>query len=144
MLVPEILVLFVCPSGCGRHGALGAIETGNKQRVAYLCIDETDIVCGRYESMIPQAVNEMINRAEDKPKALFIFVSCLDDLLGTDLVKYVADPDTKLPAITLPVSHILEIRKCIIAFYPSICIIKEQSEPTEILLSVYFCKIKGK
>lgn len=84
MLVPEIQVLFVCPSGCGRHGALGAIETGHKKQVAYLCIDETDIVSGRYESMVPQAVDELISRADHKPKAVFIFVSCLDDLLGTD------------------------------------------------------------
>lgn len=84
MLVPESQVLFVCPSGCGRHGALGAIETRNKNRVAYLCIDEADIVSGRYEEMVPQAVEEMINRLDSKPKAFFIFVSCLDDLLGTD------------------------------------------------------------
>ena len=44
MLVPESYQLFVCPSACGRHGALGAIEHGNKERLSYLYIDEADIV----------------------------------------------------------------------------------------------------
>ncbi|MGL6220769.1 MAG: nitrogenase component 1 [Lacrimispora sphenoides] len=84
MLVPESYQLFVCPFACGRHGALGAIGHGLKDRLSYLYIDESDIVSGGYEDLIPEAVAELLETLEKKPKVLMIFVSCLDDLLGTD------------------------------------------------------------
>ena len=84
MLVPESYQLFVCPSACGRHGALGAIEHGNKDRLSYLYIDEADIVSGSYEDLILEGVDALLEVLEEQPKAMFIFVSCLDDLLGTD------------------------------------------------------------
>ncbi|WP_312442512.1 nitrogenase component 1 [Lacrimispora sp.] len=84
MLVPESYQLFVCPFACGRHGALGAIGHGLKDRLSYLYIDESDIVSGGYEDLIPEAVAELLEALEKRPKVLMIFVSCLDDLLGTD------------------------------------------------------------
>ena len=59
MLVPESYQLFVCPSACGRHGALGAIEHGNKERLSYLYIDEADIVSGSYEDLILEGVDAL-------------------------------------------------------------------------------------
>lgn len=84
MLVPESYQLFVCPFACGRHGALGAIGHGIKDRLSYLYIEESDIVSGSYEKLIPEAVTELLDTLEKRPKVLMIFVSCLDDLLGTD------------------------------------------------------------
>ncbi len=84
MLVPESYQLFVCPFACGRHGAIGAIVQGLKHRLSYLYIDEADIVSGGYEQLICEAVEELLNELETRPKVLMIFVSCIDDLLGTD------------------------------------------------------------
>lgn len=84
MLVPESYQLFVCPSACGRHGALGAVMHGHKKRLSYLYIDEADIVSGSYEEQIIEAVEYLLKHLPQKPKVLFIGVSCLDDLLGTD------------------------------------------------------------
>lgn len=84
MMIPESYQLFVCPFACGRHGALGAIGHGLKDRLSYLYIDESDIVSGGYEDLIPEAVAELLENLEKRPKVLMIFVSCLDDLLGTD------------------------------------------------------------
>ncbi|MEA4925690.1 MAG: nitrogenase component 1 [Syntrophomonadaceae bacterium] len=84
MLVPESYQLFVCPFACGRHGAIGAIAQGFKHRLSYLYIDEADIVSGGYEQLIGEAVDELLKALDFKPKVLMIFVSCLDDLLGTD------------------------------------------------------------
>ena len=85
-LIPESYQLFVAPFACGRHGALGGILNGVKERISYLYIDEADIVSGHYENLIPDAVNELFDALPKKPKVLAIFVSCLDDLLGTDHV----------------------------------------------------------
>jgi nitrogenase molybdenum-iron protein alpha/beta subunit len=83
MLVPESYQLFVCPSACGRHGAISAKLLGYKDRLSYLYLDEADIVSGGYEALIIESVDELF-AAIEKPKALLIVVSCLDDLLGTD------------------------------------------------------------
>lgn len=84
LLLPGVHLLFVCPAACGRHGALAAIEQGIKPRVSYLCIDEVDIVTGNYEELVAEAASAIVERAANSLRALFIFVSCLDDLLATD------------------------------------------------------------
>ena len=58
-LVPESHQLFVSPFACGRHGALGGALNGIKDEVSYVYIDESDIVSGGYEELIPNAVDEM-------------------------------------------------------------------------------------
>lgn len=83
MLVPESYQLFVCPSACGRHGALGAVKQGFKKRLCYFYLEESDIISG-YENAILEAVEELFERLGFQPNVLFIFVSCLDDLIGTD------------------------------------------------------------
>ncbi len=86
-LIPESHQLFVAPFACGRHGALGGELNGIKDRISYLYIDESDIVSGGYEDLIPDAVGELLENLERKPKVIIIFVTCLDDLLGTDHVQ---------------------------------------------------------
>lgn len=83
MLMPESCQLFVCPPACGRHGALGAIRQGFKNRLSYLYLEESDIVSG-YDNAIIETVGEFLERRKDRPKVMVIFVSCLDDLIGTD------------------------------------------------------------
>ncbi len=83
-LVPEVHLLFVSPSACGRHGALGALQHGFKERVSYLAITREDIIAG-YDGLVEEAVDELLRRKKPAPKAIMIFVSCLDDLIGTDL-----------------------------------------------------------
>lgn len=83
MLVPESCQLFVSPPACGRHGALGAVRQGFKDRLFYLCLEESDIVSG-YDRAIMETTEELFRRLPHRPKVLLIFVSCLDDLIGTD------------------------------------------------------------
>jgi hypothetical protein len=83
-MVPESHLLFVCPAACGRHGAIAAIEQGYRKKVSYLCINDNEIVLGGYEAEIERGVRELMTRVKPRPKALLIFVSCIDDLLGTD------------------------------------------------------------
>ncbi|MDR2103372.1 MAG: nitrogenase component 1 [Treponema sp.] len=84
LLVPEVYLLFVCPAACGRHGAIAAIEQGYRNRLGYLCINDNEIVLGGYEAEIEKGVRELLDRVKPRPRALMIFVSCIDDLLGTD------------------------------------------------------------
>lgn len=105
MMVPESHQLFVCPFACGRHGAISAITQGFKQRLSYLYIDEADIVSGGYEELICQAVDELLYELEYKTKVLMIFVSCLDDLLGTDHEAFLQVLRRRHPDMRFTVCH---------------------------------------
>ncbi len=83
-LVPESYLLFVCPFACGRHTALGSVDNGIKDRVSYLFIAEADIISGDYEQMIIDNVETLFEALPKRPKVLFTFTACIDDLLGTD------------------------------------------------------------
>lgn len=86
-LIPESYTLFVSPAACGRHGALAARMEERKNRVSYLFLSEDDIVSGGYEDLLIQAVGKLLKHLEKchkVPKVLELFVSCIDDLLGTD------------------------------------------------------------
>lgn len=84
LLVPESVMLFVSPAGCGRHGAIAGIQLGFKNRLFLLYMDEMDIVTGQYMEKIPQAVVEILTAARPQPKAMLICATCIDDLLGSD------------------------------------------------------------
>ena len=105
MLVPESYQLFVCPFACGRHGAIGAMVQGFKDRLSYLYIDEGDIVSGGYEELIPEAVDELLSRVKKRPKALFVVVSCLDDLLCTDHEAFLSVMRERHPDVHFAVGH---------------------------------------
>lgn len=98
-LVPESHQLFVCPSACGRHGALGGAVNGIKDRISYLFITEADIVSGDFERMIIDSVGQLFAALEKVPKVLFIFTSCLDDLLGTDHEPILAELSDTYPEV---------------------------------------------
>lgn len=83
MLAPQSIQLFVCPSACGRHGAIGAMMHGLKERLHYLYLSQSDIIDG-YDDLIPDAVEQVLEESNPYPAVIFIFVSCLDDLIGTD------------------------------------------------------------
>ncbi len=104
-LVPESWLLFVAPFACGRHGALGGIEAGIKDRVFYVFMDERDIVSGDYEALIPDAVGELFDTLGTRPKVLFVFVSCLDDLLGTDNEAIIERLSASYPDVAFRTCH---------------------------------------
>jgi len=110
MLVPESYQLFVCPFACGRHGAIGAIDHGIKDRLSYLYIDEADIVSGRYEDLVIEATDELLQVLGYRPRALMIFVSCLDDLLATDHEAFLSVLRAKYPDMRFTVGHMNPIQ----------------------------------
>lgn len=103
-LVPESSQLFVAPMACGRHGALGGIEAGIKHRVHYLYLEEADIVSGGYEQQIYDGVDELFEYIE-KPKVLFVFVACIDDMLGTDNDTIIKNLNNKYPEVKFRTCH---------------------------------------
>ena len=86
MMIPESYELFISPAACGRHGSLGAIRHGIKDRLSYYFVDEKDIIAG-YDQMIVRAAGQLLERLAGHgihPRAVILFVTCMDDLIGTD------------------------------------------------------------
>jgi hypothetical protein len=83
-LLPETQLLFVCPEACGRHGAIAAIEQGYRGKITYLCVDEHELISGGYEDEIKRAVDDIMIRVLPRPKAVLLFLPCVDDLLASD------------------------------------------------------------
>lgn len=107
-LVPESYQLFVSPAACGRHGALAARMEDRKSRVSYLFLSEEDIVSGGYENSIIKAAEKLLahlNRRGKTPKVLMIFVSCIDDLLGTDHEALIMQLSEEFPDIRFTFAH---------------------------------------
>lgn len=85
LVIPESVMLLVSPGCCGRNSTVLSAEEGYSDRIFYLLLDETDIVTGRHLSRIPEAVKEVMEVCDPKPKVLSICLTCVDALLGTDL-----------------------------------------------------------
>ncbi len=104
MLIPQSYQLFVCPFACGRHGAIGAIQQGLKDRLSYLYLDQSDIIDG-YEDLIVESVQEFIKTLNKDIKVILIVVSCLDDLIGTDTISLRERLNKKYPQYVFQIGH---------------------------------------
>ncbi len=87
LAIPESVMLLVSPGCCGRNSTILSRVSGYSERMFYLLMDETDLVTGRHLKKIPQAVREIIEVPEKRPKVVVICITCVDALLGTDLVR---------------------------------------------------------
>ena len=87
LVIPESVMLLVSPGCCGRNSTILSKRSGYADRMFYLEMDETDLVTGRHLSKIPEAVKEILDVPEKRPKVVLICITCVDALLGTDLVR---------------------------------------------------------
>ena len=89
-------------------GRLAPTCRGGNSGVSYLYLEEDDIVSGGYEELIADAAIELLEHLEHAgklPKVLMIFVSCIDDLLGTDHEAIVQTLSEKRPDVRFTFCH---------------------------------------
>lgn len=84
MLVPESVMLFIAPHGCGRHGSVSSMQLDLRRRIHYMDVTEEDLVLGSHVDRIPVVVEDILNRLPKRPPAFLLCASCVDDLLATD------------------------------------------------------------
>lgn len=84
MRVPESHDIYVLPRACGRRIGIKAISEGTKDKISFIYIEEEDVILGGYEDIIVESATEILSILIEKPKAVFLYVTCIDDLLGTD------------------------------------------------------------
>ncbi|WP_283169713.1 nitrogenase component 1 [Curtanaerobium respiraculi] len=84
MQVPETVMLFTSPLGCGRHGSMAAYMHGYRDRMYYLDATEEDLVMGAHMDHVEEAVARIMEMRKPAPRAFYLFSTCVDDLLGSD------------------------------------------------------------
>lgn len=101
MSVPGSHVMFVGPRVCSRHDILASLYLYYK-RTSQLVLNEADIISGNMLQLIDNAVEEIITKGEEKPKAFMIYTGCQDCLMGTDYSGIISDLKEKY---NIPFSH---------------------------------------
>lgn len=84
LLVPESIMLFVGPHGCGRHGSVSSVQLGLRNRIYYMDVTEEDLVLGDHVNRIDGVVEHILTERKQAPAAFLICATCIDDLLATD------------------------------------------------------------
>ena len=82
--IPQSRILFVCPASCARIICLNSIKYGYSDRIDVLALSEEDIVSGSYEEKTVEAACEVLEHLDPRPRALILYVSCIDAMLGND------------------------------------------------------------
>ena len=80
------------------------MKQGLKDRLFYLYVSQSDIIDG-YDDLIPEAVEEVLEVLEPRPRVFFLFVSCLDDLIGTDHEALLSALGARHPEIAFRMCH---------------------------------------
>jgi nitrogenase molybdenum-cofactor synthesis protein NifE len=85
LVMPESVMLMVSPGCCGRNSTLLSRVSGYADRMFYLNMDEADLVTSRHMKLITDAVREIVEVPEKRPKVVLLCVTCVDALLGSDI-----------------------------------------------------------
>lgn len=110
VIPPESVSLHVAPSACMRRMAIQAYKDRVEDQFFSLIIGEDDVVSGAYEDIIPDAVEELLERVDKRPRVIKICVNCIDDLLGTDHEALTMLLEQRFPGIKFMTVHIDPIR----------------------------------
>ena len=88
MQLPESIQIYVCADNCMRGVVLTAAEMNAADRFSFVIVEEKDLLGGNLEDVTIEGVTDILNRLDEKPKAVLLFTVCLHHFLGSDL-KYI-------------------------------------------------------
>ena len=101
-LIPESHTLFATPAGCSRIIRISAIEKGISENFTTLDITSADIIDGGVEEKILKGVRETLGclKSENRmPRAMLVFISCVDTFIGTDHEYYLDSLRKEYPEV---------------------------------------------
>ena len=109
--IPESHALYVCPPACARRFAIRAHKNGIASTASFLQLTEADLVSGAYEKQVVEAVGTLLETLPKQPRALQIFVNCVDDFLGTDNDALKHEIESAFSALRVSIAHINPIAR---------------------------------
>ena len=99
MLVPEARQIYVCADNCMRGVVLTAAEMNAADRFSFVIVEEKDLLGGNLEDVTIEGVTDILNRLDEKPKAVLLFTVCLHHFLGSDLDRIYGELEERFPEI---------------------------------------------
>ena len=101
MLVPEARQIYVCADNCMRGVVLTAAEMNAADSFSFVIVEEKDLLGGNLEDVTIEGVTDILNRLDEKPKAVLLFTVCLHHFLGSDLDRIYGELEKRFPKIFL-------------------------------------------
>ena len=99
MLMPEAIQIYVCADNCMRGVVLTAAEMNAEDRFSFVTVEEENLLNGNLEDVTIEGVTDVLNKLEEKPKAVLLFTVCLHHFLGCDLDRVYEELGTRFPEI---------------------------------------------
>ena len=99
MLMPEAIQIYVCADNCMRGVVLTAAEMNAADRFSFVIIEEENLLNGNLEDVTIEGVTDVLNKLENKPKAVLLFTVCLHHFLGCDLERVYEELGARFPEI---------------------------------------------
>lgn len=100
MLIPESHQIFVCARGCLRGVIMTAAEMNAMNRMSWVSVSEEDMFEGDLESKIIDGSVDILERLDNKPKVVLLFLSCIHFFAGCDFEMIIASLSEKFPDIS--------------------------------------------
>ena len=99
MLIPESHQIFVCARGCLRGVILTAAEMNAMNRMSWISLEENDLFSGKMESGLIDGCVHILEQMEKKPKAVLLFISCVQLFAGFDFTNVLEELKIRFPEI---------------------------------------------
>ena len=99
MLMPEARQIYVCADNCMRGVVLTAAEMNAAERFSFVIVKEENLLNGNLEDVTIEGVTDVLNKLEQKPRAVLLFTVCLHHFLGCDLDRVYEELGARFPEI---------------------------------------------
>ena len=99
MLLPQSHQIFVCAQGCLRGVILTAAEMNAMERMSFVTVQEQDLFNGTLESSVIHGVSSILHEMSSKPRAVLVFLSCIQLFAGCDTRAIYNELQKRFPAI---------------------------------------------
>ena len=99
MLLPESHQIYVCARGCLRGVILTAAEMNAMDRMSWVSVDESDFFDRSMESCVIDGVTEILNKLPCRPRAVWIYLSCIQLFAGVDFPQILRELRSRFPGV---------------------------------------------
>ena len=84
MLIPQTRQIYVCSQNCLRGVIMTAGEMDCAGRISSVMPTEREVVGGRLEKVTIEGTSDLIDRLQERPRAVELFLVCMHHLCGAD------------------------------------------------------------
>ena len=99
MLLPESHQIYVCARGCLRGVILTAAEMNAMDRMSWVSVEEQDFFDNSMESCVIDGVTEILNKLPRRPRAVWVYLSCIQLFAGVDFPLILRELRSRFPEI---------------------------------------------